>query len=284
MASRSNTSRVWFVTGASSGFGRALTVGALNSGARVVAAARNPDLVADLEARYPEMVLPVRLDVTDASQAKDAVHAGVRAFGRLDVVANIAGYGVFGAFEELSDEDLRRQMEVNLFGSLHVTRAALPVLRTQRSGHVIQMSSLSGVAPAVAGESVYAASKFAVEGWCEVLSKEVAHLGIKVTIVEPGPFRTTFGAGASVTPVGHSDYDPSVGEALRWFAKLEGQQPNDPSRGAAAILDIVDADAPPLRLPLGPEAVTAISEKLQAQEAQLRDWEHLSAATHFDHT
>lgn len=279
MTARIDGSHVWLITGASSGFGRALSEAALARGNRVMAAVRHPDRIADLESRHPGQVVPVQLDVTDPAQARAAVGAGTAEFGRLDVVANIAGYGAFGALEELSAEVLRHQVETNLFGPLNVTRAALPQLRAQRSGHIVQMSSLSGTAPAVSGEAAYAATKFAVEGMSEVLAKEVAHLGIKVTIVEPGPFRTNFGAGASVTPIEHVDYDRSVGEALRWFANVAGEQPNDPARGAAAILDVVDADDPPLRLPLGSEAVQAIRTKLHAQAAELDAWEHLSVST-----
>jgi NAD(P)-dependent dehydrogenase (short-subunit alcohol dehydrogenase family) len=279
MGSSGDRSRVWLITGASSGLGRALAEAVLERGERVVATARDPRRVAGLEERYPGRAVAVRLDVTDPDQARAAVEAGVGAFGRLDVVVNNAGYGLFGALEELSDEELRGEFETNVFGALHVTRAALPRLRRQRAGHVVQISSLEGVAPAVAGESAYAATKFAVEGLAEALAKEVGHLGIRVTIVEPGPLRTDFAAGAVATAPRSDDYAESVGKALEWFEELSGRQPNDPRRVAAAIIGAVESAEPPLRLALGQEAVAAIREKLDHQRRDLDAWERLSSST-----
>jgi NAD(P)-dependent dehydrogenase (short-subunit alcohol dehydrogenase family) len=217
--------------------------------------------------------------VTDPDEAHAAVGAGLTAFGRLDVVVNNAGYGLFGALEELPGEELRREFETNVFGALNVTRAALPQLRRQRSGHIVQISSLEGIAPIAAGETAYAGTKFAVEGLAEALAKEVAHLGIKVTIVEPGPLRTGFGAGAIARAPDSDDYAESVGKALAWFEGLSGRQPNDPSRVAAAIIEAVTSPEPPLRLALGTEAVQAIRGKLTSQQRDLDAWEHLSAST-----
>ncbi len=196
----SDDTRVWFITGASSGLGRALAETALDRGERVVATARDPERVAELADRHPDRAAAVRLDVTDPEQARAAVEKGLAAFERIDVVVNNAGYGLFGALEELSDADLRREFDTNVFGALAVTRAALPHLRERPSGHIVQISSLEGVAPAVGGEAAYAGTKFAVEGIAEGLAKEVAHLGIRVTIVEPGPVRTDFAAGAIAKP------------------------------------------------------------------------------------
>jgi NAD(P)-dependent dehydrogenase (short-subunit alcohol dehydrogenase family) len=279
MSGTGSGSRVWLITGASSGLGRALAETALSRGGRVVASARDPERVADIVERHPDNAVAVRLDVTDPDQARTAVEAGFAAFGRIDVVVNNAGFGLFGALEELSDEALRREFEINVFGVLNVTRAALPQLRRQRAGHLVQISSLEGVAPAVAGESVYAGTKFAVEGIAEALAKDVAHLGIRVTIVEPGPLRTDFAAGAAVTPPRDHDYAESVGEALEWFERLAGQQPNDPARVANAIIEAVESADPPLRLALGAEALRAIREKLDAQRRDLDTWERLSAST-----
>src|SRR5919197_3406631 len=189
------TSQVWLITGASSGLGRALAEAVLERGGRVVATARKHERLADLSARHGDRAVAMPLDVADAEQTRAAIAAAVDAFGRIDVVVNNAGYGLFGALEELSDDELRREFETNVFGALNVMRAALPQLRRQRSGHIVQISSLEGVAPAVAGETAYAGTKFAVEGLCEGLAKEVEHLGIRVTIVEPGPIRTEFGSG-----------------------------------------------------------------------------------------
>jgi NAD(P)-dependent dehydrogenase (short-subunit alcohol dehydrogenase family) len=279
MNTPTHPARVWLITGASSGLGGALAGAALDRGERVVATARDRDSVAALEERHPGHAVAARLDVTDADQARAAIDAAVAAFDRLDVVVNNAGYGLFGALEELADDDLRRQFETNVFGALNVTRAALPQLRRQRSGHVVQISSLEGVAPMLAGETAYAATKFAVEGLCEALAKEVAHLGIRVTIVEPGPVRTDFGDSAVATPPRSDDYEPSVGEALRLFAQLAGNQPNDPARVAAAIIRAVDADEPPLRLALGTEAVEAIRDKLDEQRRELDAWDELARST-----
>jgi NAD(P)-dependent dehydrogenase (short-subunit alcohol dehydrogenase family) len=259
--------------------GRALAEVALARGERVVATARHPEALADLVDRYPQRAVAAPLDVTDAAQARDAVEAAIATFGRLDVVVNNAGYGLFGALEELPEHELRREFETNVFGALHVTQAALPHLRRQRSGHVVQISSLEGVAPGVAGETAYAGTKFAAEGLAEGLAKDVAHLGIRVTIVEPGPLRTDFASGAVAQPPQSDDYVESVGKALDWFQGLQGRQPNDPVRVAAAVVDAVSSDDPPLRLALGQETVEAIRAKLDQQLQDLDTWEPLSRST-----
>jgi NAD(P)-dependent dehydrogenase (short-subunit alcohol dehydrogenase family) len=271
--------RVWLITGASSGLGRALAEAALGAGDRVIATARDPQRLDELTGRYRGQAIAARLDVTDADEARAAVDDGLAAFGRLDIVVNNAGYGLFGALEELPADELRREFETNVFAALNVTRAALPQLRRQRSGHIVQISSLEGITPIAAGEAAYAATKFAVEGLAEALAKEIAHLGIKVTIVEPGPLRTDFAAGAIAQAPHSGDYADSVGKALEWFEGLSGRQPNDPSRVAAAIIEAVASPEPPLRLALGPEAVEAIREKLSSQRRDLDAWERLSAST-----
>jgi NAD(P)-dependent dehydrogenase (short-subunit alcohol dehydrogenase family) len=270
-----NSERTWLVTGASRGFGRALSEVLLSRGERLVATARDP---AAFEREHPD-AFAVELDVTDPEQARAAVEQAVDRFGRLDVVVNNAGYGHFGAIEELTDDELRRQFEVNLFGVLNVTRAALPVMRRQRSGHLVQMSSLNGI-EAMVGGGYYCASKFAVEGLSESLAAEVAHLGIKVTIVEPGPHRTEF-AGAQSARVADpiDDYAESVGQAREAFADLDGNQPGDPQRAALAIVEAVEAEEPPLRLPLGQLALDNIRSKLGGQLSELERWERLSAST-----
>jgi NAD(P)-dependent dehydrogenase (short-subunit alcohol dehydrogenase family) len=270
-----NSERTWLVTGASRGFGRALSEVLLSRGERLVATARDP---ADLQREHPD-AFAAALDVTDPDQASEAVEQAVDRFGRLDVVVNNAGYGHFGAIEELTDDELRQQFEVNLFGVLNVTRAALPVMRRQRSGHIVQMSSLNGIEGMVGG-GYYCASKFAVEGLSESLAAEVAHLGIKVTIVEPGPHRTEFASTQSARvadPIG--DYAESVGQAREAFADFDGNQPGDPERAALAIVEAVEADEPPLRLPLGQMALDNIRAKLGGQLRELERWERLSAST-----
>jgi NAD(P)-dependent dehydrogenase (short-subunit alcohol dehydrogenase family) len=279
MTQTHDPARVWLITGASSGLGRALAEAVLDAGHRVVATARDPESVTDLERRHPGQALAARLDVTRPDDARTALASATEAFGRVDIVVNNAGYGLFGALEELDDEQLRRQFETNVFGPVNVIRAALPQLRRQGSGHIVQISSLEGVAPILAGETAYAATKFAAEGLCEALAMEVRHLGIRVTIVEPGPVRTDFAAGAVAKPPRIDDYDASVGDALRLFAQLAGNQPNDPARVAAGIIAAVDADRPPLRLALGTEALEAIRDKLDGQRRELDAWEQVARST-----
>jgi NAD(P)-dependent dehydrogenase (short-subunit alcohol dehydrogenase family) len=274
------TPRVWLITGTSSGLGRALAEAALEHGDRVVATTRSTDAIADLERRFPDRAVAVALDVTEAGQAREAVDAAMRAFGRIDVLVNNAGYGVLGALEELSDDDLRSQFETNLFGALNMTRAVLPQLRRQRSGHIVQLSSLSAIV-ANPGEGAYVGSKSALQGVSESLASEVAHLGIRVTIVQPGPFRTDF-AGRSLQkapPI--DDYADSVGAARELLRELDGNQPNDPARGAQAIIQAVEADDPPLHLPLGPDAIEAIRAKLDEQRRELDAWAEVGGATAF---
>jgi NAD(P)-dependent dehydrogenase (short-subunit alcohol dehydrogenase family) len=279
MTQTQDPARDWLITGASSGLGRALAEAVLDAGHRVVATARDPESVTDLERRHPGQALAARLDVTRPDDARTALASATEAFGRVDVVVNNAGYGLFGALEELDDEQLRRQFETNVFGPVNVIRAALPQLRRQGSGHIVQISSLEGVAPILAGETAYAATKFAAEGLCEALAMEVRHLGIRVTIVEPGPVRTDFAAGAVAEPSRIDDYDASVGEALRLFEQLAGNQPNDPARVAAAVVEAIEADEPPLRLVLGTEAVDAVRAKLDGQRGELDAWERVARST-----
>jgi NAD(P)-dependent dehydrogenase (short-subunit alcohol dehydrogenase family) len=221
----------------------------------------------------------VQLDVTDPAGAESAIAETIDRFDRLDAVASNAGFGLFGALEELSDDELRREFDTNVFGAVNVIRAALPRMRAQRSGHIVQISSLEGVAPALAGETAYAGTKFAIEGICEALAKEVAHIGIRVTIVEPGPLRTDFADGATVEPPTAPDYEESVGGALEWFEDLAGKQPNDPALVAEAIMQAVASPEPPLRLALGVEAIEAIRGKLDGQKAELDAWEELGTST-----
>jgi NAD(P)-dependent dehydrogenase (short-subunit alcohol dehydrogenase family) len=273
-----NERRVWLVTGASRGFGRAISEALLSRGDQVVATGRGPDFVESFGRGHPE-ALALRLDVTDSGAARAAVDDAVTRFGRLDVVVNNAGYGHFGAIEELSDEELRHQLEVNLFGVVNVTRAVLPQMRRQRSGHIVQMSSLQGI-EAMVGGGYYCASKFAVEGLSESLAGEVEHLGIKVTIVEPGPHRTEFASSQSAeVAAAIDDYADSVGEAREAFADLDGNQPGDPERAAAAIIEAVESDDPPLRLPLGQMALENIRVKLETQLEELERWSALGAST-----
>lgn len=256
----------WFITGSSAGFGRLLAETLLARGETVVATARNPQALADLVDEYPDAVLTLPLDVTDAGQVRAAVDAAVAA-GPIDVLVNNAGHGLLGALEELSDEQIHEVLGVNLLGVLAVTRAVLPHMRTRRRGHIVQLSSVGGVV-GNPGHAIYATSKFALEGASEALAGEVAPFGIRVTIVEPGPFRTEFlgRSMARATPI--PDYEDGPAGALR-ARDGHGKQPGDPVRAVEAIINAVHSPSAPLRLPLGRSAVERIRAKLTGQLADL---------------
>ncbi|GAB3958956.1 SDR family NAD(P)-dependent oxidoreductase [Actinoallomurus acanthiterrae] len=274
-------SRTWLITGSSRGLGRALTVAALERGDRVVATARRPEQLADLVDRYGDRVRTFALDVTDAEAARAAVRFAVEAFGRLDVVVNNAGYANSSAIEETTDDDFRAQVEANFFGVVNLTKAALPVLRAQRSGHFVQVSSVGGRVGGSPGAAAYQASKFAVEGFSEVLNNEVKPLGIKVTIVEPGAFRTDWaGSSMILAPVG-PDYEQTVGAMNRRRAGLDRTSPGDPERAGQVIVDVIDLDEPPLRLLLGSDAVAAADRSSQERAAEAARWAEVSRSTDF---
>ena len=280
MADLTDNTRVWMITGASRGLGAALAQSVLEHGERVVLTARDASAVAELAGRHPDRALALALDVNDGDQVRDAVEQAVGAFGRIDVLVNNAGYGYLGGLEELSEADLRAQFETNLFGAVNVTRAVLPHFRERRGGHIVQMSSLSGVVPNP-GEGAYAASKFALEGLSESLAQEVAHLGIRVTIVEPGPVRTEFAGRSLARAEPIEDYAESVGQVREVLAQLDGAQPNDPARVAEAIISVTREEEPPLRLPLGEEAFAQIRQRLAERGAELDRVEALGNATAF---
>jgi NAD(P)-dependent dehydrogenase (short-subunit alcohol dehydrogenase family) len=279
--SENGTGRVWFVTGASSGFGRAIAREVLARGGRLVATGRDSDALQPLVAEDEDRAMALGLDITDAAAVREAVDRAVSRFGRIDVVVNNAGYAHVGAVEELSDREWRQLIDTDLFGAINVTRAVLPHMRERRSGHLVQMSSLNGI-EGLPGGGYYAASQFALEGLSESLAEEVAPLGISVTIVEPGPHRTRLLSARSVRsspPIG--DYADSVGRVREQLEQLDGQQPGDPARAACAIVDAVEADAPPRRLPLGTMALDHIRAKLTSQLEELEAWAELSASTDF---
>jgi NAD(P)-dependent dehydrogenase (short-subunit alcohol dehydrogenase family) len=273
--------KTWLITGASRGFGRALAEAVLESGDRLVATARRPEQLADLAERYGEQVRTVALDVTDTAAAENAVRAAVEAFGRLDVVVNNAGYANSAPIEEMTEEDFRGQFEANFFGVVNVTRAALPVLREQRSGTFLQFSSLGGRVGGTAGMGAYQSAKFAVEGFSEVLASEVAPFGITVVIVEPGAFRTDWqGSSMELHAVG-ADYEQTVGAMNTYRAQNNGTQPGDPVRAAKVLVDVVNADDPPRRLLLGAQAVTMALEAGEARAVETRKWAEASGAADF---
>jgi NAD(P)-dependent dehydrogenase (short-subunit alcohol dehydrogenase family) len=273
--------RVWFITGASRGIGARIAEAALARGDAVVATAR--DAVA-LEQRFGSRpgLLAVALDVTDEPQAARAVGAALERFGRIDILVNNAGYGLLGAVEEASADEVRRLYDTNVFGLLNVTRAVLPQMRERRSGHVINISSLGGVQSA-AGFGVYCSTKFAVEGLTEALHAELAPLGIHATVVEPGYFRTDFLESQSLvtSPRALGDYAGTAGAVRERAKQISLNQPGDPERLAQAILALVDAPTPPLRLPLGTDTLQAIADKHAFVERETAAWRGVAASTDF---
>jgi NAD(P)-dependent dehydrogenase (short-subunit alcohol dehydrogenase family) len=273
-------SKTWLITGASRGLGRALAEAVLKSGDRLVATARDPASLQPMQQQYGAAVLTAPLDVTDPAAAQAAIQSAVDHFGGVDVLVNNAGYGDIGSVEDTSLEDFRRQIEANLFGTIIVTKAAIPVMREQRRGHIIQFSSVGGRVGAP-GRAAYSAAKWAIECFSEVLAQEMALIGVKVTIVEPGGFRTDFaGASTSLNP-GRPEYDSVVGAAARRQAEYNGRQPGDPRRAAQAILRIVAEREPPLRLPVGGDALAAIAAADRGRLAMLEAWRDLSASTDY---
>jgi NAD(P)-dependent dehydrogenase (short-subunit alcohol dehydrogenase family) len=273
--------RVWLITGASRGIGALIAEAALADGNAVIAAGRNVVAIAKRLGESPAL-LPVVLDVTDEAQAKAAVAAGLARFGRIDVLVNNAGFGLLGAVEESSDADVRRMYDTNVFGLLNVTRAVLPTLRAQRAGHVINLSSLGGYQSG-AGFGAYCSTKFAVEGLTEALHAELKPLGIHATVVEPGYFRTDFLDATSLTVAGAiiDDYDATSGNVRRIAAGLNHQQPGDPAKLAAAMIILADAATPPLRLPLGTDALRVIAEKNAYVAEETEAWKALAQSTDF---
>jgi NAD(P)-dependent dehydrogenase (short-subunit alcohol dehydrogenase family) len=273
--------RTWLITGSSRGFGYELTKAALEAGDNVVATARRPEQLAAFAEKYGDHVRTVALDVTDPEAARAAVRTAVDDFGSLDVVVNNAGYANSGSIEDTPPADFRAQIETNLFGVVNVTRAALPVLRKQRSGHFLQFSSIGGRVGGTAGNSAYQTAKFAVEGFSEVLNTEVKPLGIKVTIVEPGAFRTDYGGSSmSFHPVS-ADYEQTVGAMNRWRREHVGTEPGDPVRAARILLDIVAEPEPPLRLLLGAAAVESAGRSSTARATEAEKWAAVSRSADF---
>lgn len=277
-----NTQKVWFITGSSTGFGRVLAETVLEEGNCVIATARKPEQLNDLITQYPETAKAIRLDVTNPQEVSEAVNSALDAFGRIDVLVNNAGYGAVGALEEFSDEAIRRQFETNLLGALNVMRAVLPSMRQQRSGHILNISSVGGFV-SFPGSGIYCSTKFALEGLSEALAQEVKPLGIKVTIIEPGAFRTDFGGRSLITPEQSiDDYASTSGAMIQWIRENDGKQPGDPKKAAKAMIQVVESDNPPLRLALGADAVNAISEKLESVKAELEAWKQVAIDTAFE--
>jgi NAD(P)-dependent dehydrogenase (short-subunit alcohol dehydrogenase family) len=267
------TSKIWFITGASQGFGRIWAEAALRRGDRVVATARNPSALDEVVERYGDAVLALRLDVTDRNAVFAAIQQAHSHFGRLDVILSNAGYGYMGAIEELEPEQIKASFDTNVFGTLSVLQAALPFLRAQGSGHILTVSSIGGVIAFPTG-GTYTATKFAVEAMSEALAAEVAAFGIKVTIIEPGHFTTGFRAAVQ-TPPAIDAYNP-IRQAIRSSFKPEDF--GDPAATSAAIFQAVDADEPPLRLVLGSTTIARFKAVYQARLSNWEKWEAVSNA------
>ena len=273
--------RTWFITGASTGFGRLLAEEVLKAGGKVIATARKLDKIVDLEKQYPKTAKALVLDVTDAGQIDAAVTQAFAQFGRVDVLVNNAGYGVAGAVEEVSETEFMPMFETNVFGLIRVTRAFLPRLREQRGGHILNLSSIGGLVSS-AGMGYYNATKFAVEGLSEALAAELAPLGIHVTIVEPGPFRTDFlGRSGVVAEKRIADYDNTAGNMRKYFAENVGKQPGDPLRAVHAMMQVVESPAPPLRLLLGKRAFDRVQDKLGTWQKEIASWEPVTVGADF---
>ncbi len=270
--------KIWFITGSSRGLGRSLTVAVLDNGDKVAATARNIGQLNDLADKYPGQLFPVQLDVTNQQQIQEAVNNTIAHFGRIDVLVNNAGFGITGATEAYTGEQVRSQLETNLWAPIAVTRAVLPYMRKQRSGHILQISSIGGRVGS-GGVTIYQAAKFGLSGFSEGLAQEVAPLGIKVIVIEPGGFRTDW-AGDSMTYAPEiADYDATVGKRARFFKSGEFVPVGDPDKAAKVMIDIVEHPEPPLHLILGSEGVAIVKASETAKMAELDRWKPVSIST-----
>lgn len=275
-------SKVYFITGTSSGFGRALAETALERGESVVLTARKPETVQDLVDKFPATAIAAALDVTNAELRQAAIKTALDKFGRIDVLANIAGVGSLGAAEEFSSAQIRQQFEINFFGVIELSREILPIMRGQKSGHILNLTSIGGLA-SVGGFALYCATKFAVEGFSEALRDEVKPLGINVTIVEPGAFRTEFAGASNVRPEQTiDDYQPVIEPIRQYLYGNDGKQPGDPHKAALAMMQAVESGNPPLRLMLGADAYGLWEKKRAEMEKEFSDWRKIGVETTFD--
>jgi NAD(P)-dependent dehydrogenase (short-subunit alcohol dehydrogenase family) len=277
-----NHSLVWFITGTSNGFGRELVRETLRRGDSVIATSRTPQKVAEAFAEHKDRLLAVAMDLGSRDQITKAVDTGISRFGKVDVLVNNAGYGFIGAIEEATDDEIRRVHETNVFGLLRVLRAVLPHFRERKSGHVVNLSSISGLI-GLPGFGIYNSTKFAVEGISEALAAEVAPLGIHVTIVEPGPFRTEFLAGSLAMAENEiPQYEKTAGAARVGASTRNGKQPGDPSRAAMAIIKAVTSEKPPLHLLLGRFAYDNATAKTERLRKEFETWREVTLAADFE--
>jgi short-subunit dehydrogenase len=273
--------RNWFITGASTGFGRLLAEEVLKAGGKAIVTARNIDKVIDLEEKFPGQAKAFSLDVTDYPQIASVVAQSTASYGPIDVLVNNAGYGLAGAIEEATEDEFMPMFNTNVFGLIRVTQALLPHFRSRKTGHILNLSSIGGLV-ATPGMGFYNATKFAVEGLSEALAQEVAPLGIKVTIVEPGPFRTDFlGRSGVQAEAVIPDYDQTAGNMRRYFADQDGKQKGDPLRAVHAMMAVVDSPNPPLRLLLGAAALQRLRAKIDGLQKETTAWEATTVGADF---
>jgi NAD(P)-dependent dehydrogenase (short-subunit alcohol dehydrogenase family) len=273
--------RTWLITGTSQGFGRDLVGAALQRGDNVVATSRSPEKVRVNFPDAADRLQATAMDLDNPRQIAAAVDSAIQHFGRIDVLINNAGHGLLGAVEEATDAEISKVFQTNVFGLLRVTRAVLPHMRRQRSGHIVNLSSIGGLI-GIPGWGIYNATKFAIEGLSEALAKEVAPLGIGVTIVEPGPFRTDFlGGSLSTVEARMSDYEQTAGKTRTYQQENDGAQAGDPARGAKAIVDAVVSKNPPLHLLLGAMAYQRATEKVDTLRNEFEAWRDVTLATDF---
>ena len=274
--------KVWFITGCTSGFGSILCKQLLERGESVVATARKPELLDELKklSQKPDQLLTLKLDVTNNEDIKLAVNHAIEKFGRIDVLINNAGFGHVGALEEITENDIRRSFDTNVFGLIEVTRAVLPTMHNQQSGYILNLSSVAGIA-AIPGAGIYAATKFAVEGLSEALAAEIAPFNIKLTLIEPGAFRTQFANGSLKTAIPMKEYDGILDNTRKLYQTIGGNQPGDPDKAARIMIELVDHPTPPLRLVLGGIALKRARDKMERFSKEMMDWENTSTNVDF---
>ncbi|HEY8918258.1 MAG TPA: oxidoreductase [Chitinophaga sp.] len=269
---------VWFITGSSRGLGRSLTTALLEKGELVAATARKPEQLDDLVAQYPDQIYPIKLDVSDEAAVNSAVKDAVTRFGKIDVAVNNAGFGITGAAEAYTHEQISSQINTNLYGPIYVTRAVLPYMRKQRSGHILQISSLGG-RMGTPGLSIYQATKFALAGFSEAVSKEIAPLGIKLTIIEPGGFRTDWAGDSMGFAKDIPDYEQTVGVRVKRFKDPSQQMTGDPDKAAQVMIAVVAHPEPPLHLILGSDAAGILKQVEAGRQAEFEKWLPVSLST-----
>lgn len=274
--------KVWFITGTSSGLGRAIAEEVLAQGFKVIATARKPETLADLVEKYPETARALKLDVTNIRNVQAAIANAFKEFGRIDVVVNNAGYGLVGAIEETTDEQAKQQFDTNFFGALNVTREVLPILREQKSGHIVNISSLVGFS-AFPAFGIYSATKFALEGVSEALAAEIAPHGIKTTVIDLGAFHTGFSSKSVVLGENRLPKEyPITENMINAFPQFDGPSSGDPKKAAKIIVEAVESENPPFRLPIGQDAFEAIDAKIESVQKENSIWRERASQTKFD--